>query len=135
MRRRLDVLRVSEVFSNVPETEIKVLAPMFKAASFESGAVLCREGDRATQMYVIAAGEVDVIAAGRTVAQLSKGGVFGEYGMFDEGVRTATVIARVPTDVLALDYQRFRSFLLAFPEAMLALMKLTVNRLLRPSRA
>lgn len=53
---------------------------------------------------------------------------------FEEIVRTATVVARVPTKLLTLDYQRFRSFRLAFPEAMLALMKLTVKRLLDQPR-
>jgi monoamine oxidase len=135
MRRRLGVLQASDVFSIVPEAEIKVLAPMFQTATFESGGVICREGDTANQVFVIADGDVDIVVGGRSVARLGRGGVFGEYGMFEEGVRTATVVAHTPTSLLTLDYQRFRSFLLAFPEAMLALMKLTVNRLLAAQRS
>jgi CRP-like cAMP-binding protein len=45
-------------------------------------------------------------------------------------VRTATLVARGPCRALALDYQRFQRFLLAFPESALALLKLTVKQLL-----
>jgi CRP-like cAMP-binding protein len=45
------------------------------------------------------------------------------------GPSTATVTARGATRALALDYQRFHRFLLAFPECALALLKLTVGRL------
>ena len=42
--------------------------------------------------------------------------------------RQATVIATTPAQVLALDYPRFQRFLGAFPDAMHALMRITVER-------
>lgn len=46
-----------------------------------------------------------------------------------------TIFVGGDSSYTALDYQRFRSFLLAFPESMLALMKVIVERLLHQSRA
>ena len=40
-----------------------------------------------------------------------------------------------PGRVLVLDYQRFHRFLLAFPESLLALLRLTVGRLRRSQAA
>ena len=61
---------------------------------------------------------------------IEPGGTVGEYGLFASSAsRTATLVARGETRVLSLDYQRFQRFLMAFPEALLALMTLTVDRL------
>jgi CRP-like cAMP-binding protein len=75
------------------------------------------------------------LSDGWVVAELGPGRVVGEYGifgpgMFGPGLRTATVVSRGKSRALALDYQRFHRFLLAFPECTLALFKLTVERLI-----
>jgi hypothetical protein len=55
--------------------------------------------------------------------------VVGEFGMVGSHIRTATLIARQPTRLLKLDYQRFHRFLLAFPEAAVALLGDTVQKM------
>jgi monoamine oxidase len=124
---RIKVLRKSEVFSVVPLNELKVLATMFEPRDFNDGDVLFREGEQANEVYAIAQGRAEVRLPNGWSGELGSGQVVGEYGMF--GPSTATVIARGPTRALALDYQRFHRFLLAFPECALALLKLTVARL------
>jgi len=124
---RIKILRKSEVFSVVPLNELKVLATMFESREFSDGDVLFREGEQAGEVYAIAEGRVEVKLPGGWSAELGSGQVVGEYGMF--GPSTATVTARGATRALALDYQRFHRFLLAFPECALALLKLTVGRL------
>jgi len=78
MRRRLDVLKETTVFGVVPETELRVLASMFQVATVENAAVICRQGDRAEHMYVIADGAVDVVVDGRRVRRLQRGAIVGE---------------------------------------------------------
>src|SRR6185436_11191243 len=91
-------------------------------------------GEVATCVYAIVEGEVEVrLGDGSVVTVLRRGNVVGEYGLFQAGRRTATVVASVPTRVLSLDYQRFRRFLLAFPESQFALLSLTVQRLMTQS--
>lgn len=124
---RIKVLRKSEVFSVVPLNELKVLATMFESRDFQDGDVLFREGEQANEVYAIAEGQVQVQLPDGWTVELGSGQVVGEYGLF--GPPTTTVTSRGNTRALALDYQRFHRFLLAFPECSLALLKLTVGRL------
>lgn len=127
---RVSVLAASEVFAEVPTTELRMLATMFKPVGFADGEVICRAGDAAREMYAIAEGKIEVRLDDSSVAAvLDRGGVVGEYGMLASGHRTATLVSRGASRALALDYQRFQRFLLAFPEASLALLKVTVERL------
>jgi hypothetical protein len=128
---RLNALRRIALFERVPSEDLRVLATMVDTQDFVDGELICRAGEPATRMYAVASGQVLVILPGATapVATMAPGDVVGEYGMFGTEERTATLVARGPTRVLSLDYPRFRYFLLAFPEAMLSLMSLTVSRL------
>jgi hypothetical protein len=128
---RLAILADSEIFAVVPDNELKILAMMFEPVWFDDGQVICRPGDPATLVYAVAEGEIEVqLRDGSSVRMLRRGSVVGEYGMFGSGTRTATLIAHGRCRALALDYQRFLRFLLAFPESALALMRLTVEQLL-----
>jgi CRP-like cAMP-binding protein len=136
LEERVAVLRASEVFSVVPANDLRVLATMFQPRAFDDGQVVFREGDAAAEVYAIASGELEIwLADGSVVAVAGRGNVVGEYGMFGPGRRTATVVSRGRSRALALDYQRFHRFLLAFPESSLALLQLTVERLIAQRRA
>jgi monoamine oxidase len=131
---RVEFLTECDVFSAVPEHELRVLVTMFEPVSFAAGETVCRIGDRATCVYALSEGEVEVHLADESlIATLGRGKVVGEFGMFQAGRRTATVIARTDVEALSLDYQRFQRFLLAFPESQLALLALTVDRLMEQS--
>ena len=129
LRERIAVLADSDVFAAVPSRELTILATMFETIAFDSGDVLFRAGDKATQIYAIIDGELEVRTSGRTDA-LRRGSVVGEYGLFGSRARDSTVVARNAGRALVLDYARFHRFLLAFPECSFALLKLTVERLL-----
>jgi hypothetical protein len=128
---RLALLRKSAVFASVPTADLKILVTMFATQRYANGETICRAGETAMCMYAVQSGEVEVHLPGNdtAVATVGPAEVVGEYGMFRSEGRTATLVARGETVVLALDYQRFKRFLMAFPESMLALMSLTVNRL------
>jgi len=115
----------------MPPNELKILATMFTPREFGDGEVVFREGDPATEVFAIVAGRMEVrLSDGWVVAQLGAGQVVGEYGTFGPGRRTATVVSNGASKALALDYQRFHRFLLAFPESAMALFRLTVERLI-----
>jgi monoamine oxidase len=127
---RVAVLRRSPMFAAVPPAELDVLAMMFDVRAFADGETICAAGERATDMYVIVDGAAQVDVVGRAGGRLERGDAFGEYGMFGQHTRTATIVADGATVTLVLDYQRFQRFLLAFPESMRALLEQTVQRLL-----
>jgi monoamine oxidase len=133
---RATVLADCEAFAAVPPEELRTLALMFESVACHDGQVVCRAGERATDVYVVAQGELEVrLGSGAVVARLQRSSIFGEYGMFDSGVRIASVVSCGPGRLLVLDYQRFHRFLLAFPESLLALLSLTVGRLRRSQAA
>ena len=128
---RARMLRDGDVFSVVPPNELRILATMFTERAFVDGEVVFHEGDAATEVFAIVQGRMNVkLSDGWIIAQLGPGQVVGEYGMFGPGRRTETVVSDGPSKALALDYQRFQRFLLAFPESALALLRLTVERLI-----
>jgi CRP-like cAMP-binding protein len=111
-----------------------VLATMFEPVTFDAGELLCKLGAPADRIYVIAAGRVEVrLADGRVVMSHGRGGLVGEYGLFHRGRRTANVVALERTSAFTLDYQRFQRFLLAFPESMYSLLRVTIGRLMAQS--
>lgn len=136
LEARRTLLVESKIFSVVPEEELRMLATMFEPVSYEKDEVICRAGDPADHMFMIADGYVEVqLEDGMVVNQLMNGSVVGEYGMFASNVRTATLIARRPTRLLRLDYQRFHRFLLAFPESAVALLGDAVQKMMELTRS
>jgi len=133
---RVALLANGDIFSAVPPNELRVLATMFEPVTFRAGELLCELGAPADRIYVIAAGRVEVrLADGRFVVSHGRGGLVGEYGLFQRGRATATVVAVESTSAFALDYQRFQRFLLAFPESMYSLLRVTIGRLMEQSNA
>lgn len=131
---RVALLAQGDIFSTVPPNELRVLATMFEPVSFDAGDVLCEIGAAADRVYLIADGQVEVrLADGSVVASHGRGGVVGEYGLFRGGIRTATVVAMERTSAFTLDYPRFQRFLLAFPESMYSLLRVTIGRLMEQS--
>lgn len=121
---RVDVLARSPVFESLGASDLKVLATMFSHRNLDDEEILCSAGEKAHSVFAVAAGEVLVYPPGAAapVARKGVGDIVGEYGMFLPGGRSATLRAAGRTSVLVLDYQHFRRFLLAFPNAMLSLL-------------
>ncbi len=72
------------------------------------GAQIIREGDNADRFYIVTSGEVEVVRGDqggqpRVLGTLSPGQYFGEIGALSLGVHTASVRAKTPVEVLALD--------------------------------
>jgi CRP-like cAMP-binding protein len=70
-----------------------------------------------------------------TVATLGRSAVIGEYGIFTGSKRTATIIAKGSVTLLALDYERFHRFMLAFPEGTIALLENAILRQVETQKA
>ncbi len=126
----VDTLAKSEAFGTVPHADLEFLATLFEHRHFADAEAICHRDDEANEFYVIKNGQVVVKADfdGPTFATLGRSAVIGEYGIFTGSKRTATLIAKGSVRLLALDYDHFRRFMLAFPEATIALFKAAVLR-------
>jgi CRP/FNR family cyclic AMP-dependent transcriptional regulator len=107
--------------------------------SFARGHAIFHAGQVADRVLVLRTGRVKVIApspSGREIvlAFHVPGELVGELAALDGGVRSASMIALEPVDVLALAPEDFRAFLDAHPTAALALVR-TLGRRLRDADA
>jgi CRP/FNR family transcriptional regulator, cyclic AMP receptor protein len=78
---------------------------------YADGEVICRQGERGDEMYVIQAGRVTVWREddiGRVViGEMKSGDIFGEMALIDRQPRSATVRAKGRVRVLTLDKRAF----------------------------
>lgn len=132
---RLELIRLNEAFDEVPQRDLETLASMFDERSLIAGEALCRVGDAAAEMFIIAQGEVSVAIPGaKRCSMMVRGETIGELALFTGGERNADVIAVTLCELLVLDYERFHRFLLAFPESALALLGASISRLTTAQR-
>jgi CRP-like cAMP-binding protein len=75
----------------------------------DAGSVLCEEGERGTQAFLLIEGQVDVQLR-ETTLRLDAGAVVGELATLDhKRTRNATVVAAGPIEVLVYDVATYRS--------------------------
>jgi CRP-like cAMP-binding protein len=86
---------------------IEHLAGRLVPLRVEAGTVIVREGDPGDRFYLIAEGTAEVSEYGRTISELGPGGYFGEIALIRDVPRTATVTAKTPTVLYALDREEF----------------------------
>ena len=103
------------------------LKPYMKARKLKAGQVLCRKGDRADHLYMLAEGELEVVEIGRAIAP---GRIFGEIALFSpDRRRTHTVRCLVPCTVLSIDEAMVRQLYYQNPAFGFHLVSLVAARL------
>ena len=103
------------------------LKPYMKARKLKAGQVLCRKGDRADHLYMLAEGELEVVEIGRAIAP---GRIFGEIALFSpDRRRTHTVRCLVPCTVLSIDEATVRQLYYQNPAFGFHLVSLVAARL------
>ncbi|MGO9509429.1 MAG: GNAT family N-acetyltransferase [Mycobacterium sp.] len=87
-----------DVFADIPAQDLTALAADLEPLHAVAGAVLMRQGERATSFSIITSGRVEVTHVGpdglAVVIELSPGTVVGEIALLRDQPRTATVIAK-----------------------------------------
>lgn len=132
---RLGVLAMNAAFEDVPPRDLEAFASMLDERDHAAGDVLCRIGDTAEEVLIIIEGRVTArLPDSARRSEMSRGDMVGELGLFGQQERTAELVVTSPCRLLVLDYERFRRFLLAFPEASLALLGSSITRLTNAER-
>lgn len=118
-------------FAGIAPEELRLLATMLEPRALGPDDWLCRAGDEAGGVFLVASGRLEVFLDERAdrVRVHGPGELTGEYGLFVGGRRTASIRALEAATVYELDYTRFERFLLAFPQASLALLRRAVTAL------
>lgn len=89
-------LKQIEVFADLPEDALELLAGRAQEATANAGDVVIKAGAFADQLLAIFEGTVEVQRKDEAVAQLGPGDVIGETGVVGRKLRNATVVATSP---------------------------------------
>jgi hypothetical protein len=114
-----ETLRTPLLFKDLSQWEVRKVVLLGTLCPLQPGELVIQKGDVRTEMYFVVTGQLRVFDRGpddqtRTLALLDPGAVFGEIGLL-EGVRTANVIAELPSEVLRLDSQALDRLRKRFP--------------------
>ncbi|MGD1992728.1 MAG: cyclic nucleotide-binding domain-containing protein [Anaerolineae bacterium] len=107
IREYVNVLRRADMFYDLSHAHLEMMAGICSEAEYELGDIIFEENSTGRELYVIAAGEVEIQLdpsmirpGGRsgqedktTIATLRAGQTFGEIALVDEGLRTASARA------------------------------------------
>jgi CRP/FNR family transcriptional regulator, cyclic AMP receptor protein len=110
-------LKAIPLFEKFSDEELRQIAPFAEVAHAEPGNVLVREGDYSYQFVAIENGTARVVRDGETVAELGPGNFFGEIGLLEKSLRTATVEATSQMDLITLTGWDMARVEKAMPEA------------------
>jgi CRP/FNR family transcriptional regulator, cyclic AMP receptor protein len=89
-------------FAGAADADLRRIAQAGRRVNIPQGWSLIWEKTPADKAYVVLAGDVDVRRDGALVARLGDGDVIGEVALVQHRLRTATVVAATPLDVLHL---------------------------------
>lgn len=102
----LDALEKVSMFRGLSVVAKERLASSLVPLSFPAGAEIVREGEIGDRFYIVVDGQIGATEAGRPAGRGSLE-YFGEIALLRDVPRTATVTARTPVRLYALDREHF----------------------------
>jgi CRP/FNR family transcriptional regulator, cyclic AMP receptor protein len=118
----VNVLKQADIFFELTNTQLELVASICSERHYQSGDVIVEENTPGDELYIIANGEVSIVvdpslvgkadggAGIAVIATLRRGQSFGEVSLVDEGLRSAgarcaqqdTHLIIIPRDKLML---------------------------------
>lgn len=115
-RAKQEALRRSP-FGSLTEAELDDIVRLSDLRTFKAGSVLCRQAEFSQEAFVIAAGIVSVVVDGVEVARRGRGQIVGDWALFGDGHRTASLRAATSVTAVVVDPCEVDSLLMAVPSA------------------
>jgi CRP/FNR family transcriptional regulator, cyclic AMP receptor protein len=130
---KADTLARAPLFHGLSRKHLIELAKVTDDLDVDAGRVLCREGQRGREFFVIIDGEAEVSRDGEALATLGPGDFFGEIALIDHVPRTATVTARTALRFFVLTSQAFWGLLDRSPDVERTILRALAKRLIAQS--
>lgn len=96
---------------------------------FKAGEIIFRQGDAASELFVVQSGTVDIMLGNRLLASLSDHDVFGEMALIDAAPRSATAMAKTDVRLVPVGEKQFLFLVSRTPHFALNLMRTLARRL------
>ncbi len=117
------------LFAALGPREVELLAQHLSPLDVAAGDVVVAEGDVGDRFYVVESGQADVTHEGRPLRSLDAGDYFGEIALLRTVPRTATVTARTPMTLRALERAPFLEAVTRYAPGVLAANEIVESRL------
>jgi len=128
----IQLLSRCDLLRHLPPEDMHQLLPLIRVKDVSAGTTLFHAGDAADALYIIARGEIEILAAedGHSLARLDPGQAFGEMALLHGGERTAAARAAADSELLAIDKRDFDHLIKFDPQLANAVERLSHARAL-----
>ena len=96
---------------------------------FKTGDIIFRQGDAATEFYVVQSGKVDIRLGNRLLGTVGDRDIFGEMALIDAAPRCATAVAATDVRLVAVGEKQFLFMVSQTPHFALNVMRTLARRL------
>jgi CRP/FNR family cyclic AMP-dependent transcriptional regulator len=130
----LSLLTDVPIFKLLDDSERATLAALFEQRSYSAGETIFHQGEPGDEIFLVSEGRVQMLITSDTgeritLAEVTRGEVFGEISLLDGGPRTAAAIALDRTDVLTLDRDKLLELVQQHPHVAIDLLTVMGQRL------
>ncbi|XP_030638627.1 cGMP-dependent protein kinase 2 [Chanos chanos] len=101
----------NDFLSRLDDEQITMMVELLREVDRCPGDEVIKEGSEGDSMYIVAAGELKVIQAGRDLRTLTSGDVFGELAILYNCRRTASVKAITAVKLWCIERQTYRTIM------------------------
>jgi len=111
-RGLIELLAKCDLLRHLPPEGIESILPFIRKRHLKAGEILFHAGDPGDALYIVAKGQVEVLAdstaTARSIARLGEGHAFGEMALISGGARTATIRTAGATELLEISKDDFQ---------------------------
>ncbi len=104
-------LKAVPLFAYCTPKQLAFIATQVEDMDFPAGTVLCKEGQRGGDFFVLLSGAAEVTRGTKRITKMTVGDFFGEIALVDGVKRTATVTTTAPSRCLVLGPRQFQNVL------------------------
>ena len=112
----VSLLKTIPLFAEVPDEQLRKIAPFAETDEFAEGQVVVKEGGYANHFFAIEEGTAKVERDGEQIGDLGPGDVFGEQGLLEKQERPATVTATSRLRVIKIEHWELSRMRKTMPE-------------------
>jgi CRP/FNR family transcriptional regulator, cyclic AMP receptor protein len=112
----VSLLKTIPLFAEVPDEQLRKIAPFAETDEFAEGQVVVKEGGYSNHFFAIEEGTARVDRDGEHIADLGPGDVFGEQGLLEKSERVATVTATSRLRVIKIEHWELSRMRKTMPE-------------------
>ena len=132
LMERILFLRRVPLFASLPAADLKSVGAIMIERAYPADEVIASEGEPGDEMFIIAQGEIRVVAGpgqGAELARRRAGEYVGEMAIISQEPRMATLVAATDVRLLCIDQEHFEALLNERPQTALAVMRVLCERL------